>query len=98
MDRGRRLSYAGTDRGQEAVLNGVFMRIGTEWDAYKAMPDELVGDGNSIVALGHYSGTYKATGKSLRTPFAHAWRLRDGKIIRFVQYTDTVLVQKALQA
>src|SRR3954471_804725 len=84
--------YPGTHRGPDAVLNGVFMRLGTEWDGYQAVPDELISDGDSIVALGDYSGTYKATGKSFRAPFAHAWKLRDGKIVHFVQYTDTVLV------
>ncbi len=89
--------YAGTYRGPEAVLNGVFMKLGTEWEGYQAVPDELIDGGDSVVGLGHYSGTYKTTGKSFRAPFAHAWKVRDGKIIRFVQYTDTVLVQQALQ-
>lgn len=90
--------YAGTYHGPEAVLNGVLMRLGTEWEGYQAVPDEFVDGGASIVVLGHYSGSYKATGKSFRAPFAHVWKVRDGKILRFVQYTDTVLVQQALQA
>lgn len=91
------LPYGGTYRGPEAVLNGVFMRIGAEWEGFQVVPDELIGDGGSIVALGHCSGRYKATGKSFRVPFAHAWKFQDGKVVRFVQYTDTVLVQRALQ-
>lgn len=88
--------YAGTYRGPEAVLNGVLMKLGTEWVGYQAVPYELVDGGDTIVTLGDYSGTYKTTGKSFRAPFAHVWKLRDGKITRFVQYTDTVLVQQAL--
>jgi ketosteroid isomerase-like protein len=91
------LPYGGTYRGPEEVLNGVFMRLGTEWDGFQVAPDELVGDGGSIVVLGHLSGTYKATGKSFRAPFAHAWKFREGKVVRFAQYTNTVLVQQALQ-
>ncbi|WP_199320665.1 nuclear transport factor 2 family protein [Leptolyngbya sp. FACHB-261] len=56
-----------------------------------------VDGGETIVVLGHYSGTYKATGKSFRAPFAHVWKVRDGRAIRYVQYTDTLLVQQALQ-
>ena len=39
--------------------------------------------GDTVVALGDYGGTYKATGKSFSAPFAHVWTLHDGKILRF---------------
>lgn len=89
--------YGGTYTGPDAVLAGVFMRLGTEWDNFAAVPDEFVDGGDSIVALGKYSGTYKATGKSMRVNFAHVWQVRDGKAIKFVQYVDTLVVQRALQ-
>ncbi|RYY81418.1 MAG: nuclear transport factor 2 family protein [Comamonadaceae bacterium] len=90
--------YAGTYRGTQAIVDGVFIRLATEWDGYQAVADRYVSEGDEVVALGHYSGTYKATGKSFRAPFVHAWTLRDGRIVRFVQYVDTVLVQRALAA
>lgn len=31
-------------------------------------------------------------------PFVHVWTLRDGKVVRFRQLTDTVLVRAAMQA
>ena len=31
----------------------------------------------------------KSTRKRVDAHFAHVWRLRDGKVIRFQQYTDT---------
>ena len=89
--------YGGTYTGPDAVLSGVFMRLGTEWDDFAAAPDEFVDGGDSVVALGQYSGVYKATGKSLRANFAHVWKLKDGKAVRFTQYVDTLLVQRALQ-
>lgn len=88
--------YAGTYKGGEAILGGVFMRLATEWDGFAAVPAEHIAQGETVVTLGEYSGTYKATGKSFRAPFVHVWRLRDGKIHRFRQHTDTVLVQRAL--
>ena len=30
--------YAGTYKGPDAILQGVFMRLGTEWDRYKRFP------------------------------------------------------------
>ena len=88
--------YGGTYNGPEAVANGVFMKLGTEWDGFSAVPGEFIDAGDRVVALGKYSGTYKSTGKHFEADFAHVWTFRDGKAVRFVQYTDTALVQKAL--
>lgn len=88
---------AGTYRGPDDVLNGVLARLGTEWTGFEATPDEFVDGGDTVVALGTYRGTCKDTGKSFQAPFAHLWRIRNGKAVRFVQYTDTALVQEALR-
>jgi hypothetical protein len=89
--------YGGTYVGPQAVLSGVFMRLGAEWDGFVCAPAEYFGQGDTVIVLGEYSGTYKATGKSFRAPLVHVWRYRDGLIVRFDQHTDTVLVQRALQ-
>ena len=90
--------YAGTYHGPRAVLEGVFMRLGSEWDGFAVVPDEFIDGGDTVVVLGKYSGTYKATGKSFEANCAHVWKVQDGKAIRFVQYVDTLLVHRALQA
>jgi len=89
--------YGGTYVGRDAVLANVFMKLGTEWDGFAAVPAEYICDGDVVVALGEYSGTYKATGKSFRAPFVHVWRLRHGSLVRFRQHTDTALVQAVLR-
>lgn len=90
--------YGGTYHGPKAVLEGVFMRLGAEWNGFAAVPDEFIDGGDTVVALGKYSGTYKATGKSFAANFAHVWKIQDGKAVRFVQYVDTLLIHRALQA
>jgi len=75
----------------------VFMKLGGEWNGYAAVPGEFVAEGDTVVALGEYSGTYKATGKSFRAPFAHVWKFRDGKAVSFWQHTDTAVHQRPLQ-
>ena len=89
--------YGGTYTGPEAVLEGVFMRLGTEWESFAVVPDEFIDGGDTVVVLGKYRGTYKATGKSFQANFAHVWKVREGKAVRFVQYVDTLIVQRALQ-
>ncbi len=90
--------YGGTYVGPNAVLEGVFIRLGTEWEGFAAVPDEFIDAGDTVVVLVKYSGTYKVTGKSFRANFAHVWKVQEGKAVRFVQYVDTLIVQRALQA
>ncbi|MDP9362034.1 MAG: nuclear transport factor 2 family protein [Acidobacteriota bacterium] len=76
-------------RGPQAVVEGVFMRIGQDWSNFRINVDKFVDGGDTVVALGRYTGTNKTTGKPLDAQFAHVWSIRDGKIVRFQQYADT---------
>ena len=80
--------YAGTYVGPDALVEGLIARIGAEWDDYTVVPNALIADGDRVVALGDYSGTYKATGRSVTAPFAHVWQFADGKVVSFRQFTD----------
>jgi ketosteroid isomerase-like protein len=75
--------------GPQAVLEGVFMRFGSDWDGFTVTPEEWLDAGDRIVVLGIYSGTHKATGRQVRAQFAHIWSMREGRVVRFQQYTDT---------
>jgi ketosteroid isomerase-like protein len=88
--------YAGTSIGPEAIRQNLFELLGREWDTFAAAPESFVVDGSIVVAFGTYTGTYKATGKSLSAPFVHRWEIIDGRVTRFRQYTDTALIGKAL--
>jgi len=88
--------YGGTYVGPNAVLENVFMRLGTEWEGFSAVPHQIIDGGDSVVGLGTYSGKYLKTGKSMSVPFAHVWTLRDGKIVKFVQYTDTLVIANSI--
>ena len=89
--------YGGTYHGPRAVLEGVFMRLGSEWEGFAAVPDEFIDGGDTVVVLGKYSGKYKKTGKSFQANFAHVWKIQNGKAVKFTQYVDTLLVHRALQ-
>ena len=81
-------------RGPQAVTEGIFMRIGQDWNNFKVTVDQIVDGGDTVVALGRYTGTNKATGQPLDAQFAHVWTLRDGKVVRFQQYADTAQFAK----
>jgi ketosteroid isomerase-like protein len=75
--------------GPQAVLEGVFMRLGSEWEGFTVTPEEWLDAGHHVVVLGMYTGRRKETGKEVRAQFAHVWGLRGGRVVRFQQYTDT---------
>jgi ketosteroid isomerase-like protein len=88
--------YSGQYVGRDAIQNGVLERLATEWDGYRAVPEDFLDAGTRVAALGWYSGTYKATGKSFRARFADVWTLRDAKIVHLQQYADTAKINEAV--
>lgn len=88
--------YAGTYVGQDAIIAGVFKRIGEEWDGYTFTLERLVDGGTTIVGLGTYTGTFRKTGKAMKARVVHVWDMEDGNAVRFEQFTDTKLVAAAM--
>ena len=75
--------------GPQAVLEGVFMRLGSDWEGFTVTTEEWLDAGGHVVVMGTYTGTHKATGRKVRAQFAHIWGVREGRVVRFQQYTDT---------
>jgi|SRR3990172_541685 hypothetical protein len=75
--------------GPQAVAEGVFQRIVSDVENFAVLPERFVEGGDTVVAEGRYRGTMKTTGTPVDAQFAHIWQLRDGKVVRFQQYTDT---------
>ncbi|MEI9813075.1 MAG: nuclear transport factor 2 family protein [Acidobacteriota bacterium] len=85
--------YIGTDN----VVNGLFMRLMTEWQGFKAIPEQFIGSGDTVAVLGRYHGTYNATGKSIHAQMVHVYKIANGKIVKFQQYTDTAQFRDAVK-
>jgi len=87
---------AGTWVGPQAVIENVFAVLGKEWENYRFELQTLIDGGDHILGLGSYRGVYRATGKEVHARVAHVWKLQDGKIVEFEQFTDTLLVRQAM--
>jgi ketosteroid isomerase-like protein len=81
--------------GPNAVLQGVFMRIGMEWEGFSVTPGGVFDAGDTVIGTGHYSGKFRKTGRNVRAQFAHIFSFRDGKLVKFQQYTDTAQFKEA---
>ncbi|MEO8361357.1 MAG: nuclear transport factor 2 family protein [Vicinamibacteria bacterium] len=75
--------------GAQAIGEGVFGRLLGAIDNFTVAPTTFIDGGDHVVVLGRYGGTMKAGGARLDSPFCHVFRLRDGKLVTFQQYTDT---------
>ena len=76
--------------GPEAVLNGVFTRIGEEHEYFKLTDIVLHEMSNDqVLATLRYQGKLKRNGVIFDAQVAHLWTLKDGKVVGFQQYVDT---------
>lgn len=87
---------AGTWVGPQAVVNNVFAVLGRDWIGYRFELQSLIDGGDQVIGVGTYHGTYRATGRDMQARVAHVWTLQDGQIVAFEQFTDTLLVRRAM--
>lgn len=84
--------------GPDAVLNGVFARIGEEWEYWNLTDIQLHEMSNNMVLTTlRYKAKHKKTGKIIDSQTAHLFTLKDGKIVAFQQFTDTKQASEAVK-
>lgn len=84
--------------GQAEIYEQFFPSLHQSFSEFNSDVNEILDARDVIVVLGYYSGQTKLTGVTFTSPFAHIWKLTDGKIVQFRQYVDTVLIKQALSA
>lgn len=52
-------------------------------------PGEFHAAGDLVFAFGHYAGTVKKTGRSFDCDWVHVFTVKNGKVARFREFTDT---------
>ena len=87
---------AGTHVGPAQVIEKVFKVLGTEWKGYRFVLERLVDGGDTVVGIGDYHGRHRKTGKDMHARVTHVWQVQGGKVRRFEQFTDTLLVAQAM--
>ncbi len=81
------LPGGGEHAGKDSAVEVLQQAVGG-WDEFDLHIDELVGDGDTIVALGH---THVRKGeRSAETPVVHIWRFESGTPKRLQILTDTL--------
>jgi uncharacterized protein len=83
-------------RGKQEVQQ-FFGEVNADWDFTTFEPGQYIAQGDHVICLGRYTGTSKATGRSFTAEWAMHFQLRDGKVTRFREYTDTAQLVSALE-
>lgn len=89
------VSYFGKMTGPEEVRSKFFGALAQTQEDQKLTPETWVAQGDYVVMFGRYRATVKATGKQFDSPLGHLFRVRDGKVSKFVNLGDTAAVAAA---
>jgi hypothetical protein len=86
--------FSGARRGREQV-GQFFASVNEEQEALQFEPREVIAQGDTVVALGHYLWRVQSTGRTFESDWAHAFTVREGRIVRFREYVDTAAAAAA---
>jgi len=87
-------ALAGERNGKDEVA-GFFRTVSERWDVLAFEPSEFISSGDRVVAFGRYEMRSRQTYRTAASHWAMAWTFRDGKAVRFQEYTDTATLEAA---
>jgi ketosteroid isomerase-like protein len=85
--------YSGTLVGPQAIVDGVFMRLGEIGDNFSVNANQFIAEGDTVVVLGTYTWNHKGSGEPAEVKMVHVWTMDGGKLTRFQQHVDTARVR-----
>jgi uncharacterized protein len=94
---GSGLPLAGTYRGRDGVAN-FFQKLTAEADILDFQPREFVADGDRVLVVGWERFKVKATNRTTEVDWIMAFTVRNGKVAKFREYTDTKAIATAYES
>ncbi|MGY6551507.1 MAG: nuclear transport factor 2 family protein [Erythrobacter sp.] len=82
--------------GPAAVVEGVFGRLGEDFDGFAVEIGTLIAAGDHVAMQGHYRATAKATGTVINPEIVHWWTAKGGKITAYQQHVDTLMLARVI--
>lgn len=89
VSAGMPLGVGGRHDGPNTMLRDVWARIFSAYDVRIDVERYLVSRDDVVVALGHYRGFERATGRPVDARFAHVLSIRRDRVAGLEQITDT---------
>jgi ketosteroid isomerase-like protein len=88
------IAYAGTFKGRAGAAR-FFNAVAESVDINAFETEQHLCDGDTVTVTGWLDLTVKATGKPIKTHFAHVITVRDGKWSRFRDFQDSAAAVEA---
>lgn len=82
--------------GLKSVFEEYFPKMLSNFEEFHANPTEFLCIDEKVIVFGRYCGQTKK-GKNFTVPFCHLYTIKDDKIFRFEQYTDTQILHEAMR-
>ena len=82
------------ERHGRAAVGEFFEQVAANVNFSRFEPKEFIATGDKVVTLGHYTATTPVK-KGFDSDFAMVFTLRNGKIVRFQEFCDSVAVDAA---
>lgn len=73
------LPSGGTYHGKQEIMGAWLPALGATFQNMRLSIDETIGEGDSICVCGTIRSTIGA--QEIKSPFAHIWHYRDGKVV-----------------
>ena len=76
-------------RHGRAEVGEFFRALEREQDQEAFTPQRFIADDEVVAVIGYYRWRIKGTGRTTESEWVHLFTVRDGKIARFQEYSDT---------
>jgi ketosteroid isomerase-like protein len=93
---GSKTPTSGTRHGHAGVSE-FFQQLAASMEFQTFEPREFVAQGDKVVALGHYVGRAKATGRTYNSDWVMIFTIRNGLATRFVEFADSAGINAAFE-
>ncbi len=88
------IPYAGSWYGYPRIRE-FFKAIADSTTKAEVVPENFIAADDTVVVTGRYRATVRDTGAEIDTPIAHLFTIRNGKVVKWVGYSDTAAVAEA---
>ena len=82
------IPWAGNRQGLDG-WGQFFQTVGENFGEIGLHMEPFAAQGDNVVAAGRYWGTIKKTGKKIDSPLVHLWTIRNGRVVRCQELTNT---------
>lgn len=88
--------FSGAWHGKDGVRD-FFSRLAASMDVLRFEPKTVIAEGDRVVVLGQARWLVRSTGREVASDWTHVFQLREGKVCRFQNFSDTAQMAEAFR-